>query len=687
MAGASNAEDFVIRLHEQISAPARVAESALAQLEARIHAQQRAVASLEGQLAGAAAKLQIASQGTNGVVNVEAVQRQQRAVADLQQKLDDARAGLDKLSGARGMAEQVTTMQRARQAIESAAAGVGELEAQMQLLQASGRASQASVDALTAAIARQRAAVAGAQQNFVRLGGSSRDAVTAAGGVNTVARAAGAAKVNLGELGEAFGRLGGPIGTAGAQLGGLGQAFTKLGALGPVGIIVAITAAVVALTVALVAGAVAATRWAIGLADAARNQALALAGLAASHAALGQIADILPRVQAGTGLASEEIQRMAADLAKANVSAENMEGALTALATAKAGGATAAFVEKLQKALVATGKVPPELAAQMSRFEEIARKKMLSLDGQSERLKKNFGGLFSGLKIDPFLEKLSTLVGLFDKNTASGQAVAVVMERIFQPLIDGATAAIPRIERAFIVVMIWALKAYVAVTKFFRTPQGDAVLTGLKAVAAILAVIGAAVLTALVVPFVMAFGTVAAVVAAIVGFVAGLQLQWNAMSGYAAAAWASVQAAAQGAIAWLQGVSLADIGRNIMTSLANGIRANAAAVVEAVASAVTGAIGAAESLLKIGSPSRVFHQIGHQTAQGMAGGVEEGTPMVERSVADMVAPPAVAASGGAGKSMTFHFENCVFGEGLDESKLEAWLVGIFQRNSLAVEPG
>ena len=66
---------------------------------------------------------------------------------------------------------------------------------------------------------------------------------------------------------------------------------------------------------------------------------------------------------------------------------------------------------------------------------------MLGLEAQSARLQKNLAATFGGLDIEQSLVGLSVLVGLFDKSTASGQAMQMLFESIFQPLIDQAENA------------------------------------------------------------------------------------------------------------------------------------------------------------------------------------------------------------------------------------------------------
>lgn len=694
-----NAEDFVIRLHDQVSPGARVAENALSQLEARIQAQRAALAGYEAQLEAAAGKLEaVAAGGDKGFVNVAQARRAQAEVARLQEAVDGARGAMDRLAGARPLAAQVSTLQQARGAITAAADAIAELEAQQHLLASSGGATKAQIDAITAALQRQRAALRQAQQGYVRLGGSSREALAAGGSatakVGAMGQQAKGAKINLEEMSSSLGQLGGPLGTAGSRASALGSAFQKLKGLGRAGPIAAIVVVVVALTAALVAAAAAATRFAIGMANAARNQRLAFESAAANYSALDRLGTILPQVQRRTGLATEEIQRLATDLAKAKTPANRLESALDAMATATAGGAGPEYLEKLQRALVATGRIPPELAAQFSRFEAVAKKKMISLESQGAILKRNFGALFADLKIEGFLKKLTTLVSLFDESTASGRALKWMAETLFQPMIDSATRAIPKMERFFLRIVIAALKAYIAVKTFFRTDEGKTFEAVLRAIGSALAWVVKLWASVQAAGLHAVFSYAAFAGRTLLTVITALAPAWQVLSAGAKKAWAAVASSVQGAIAYLKGVSLSEIGSAMINGLVTAIKNGASAVKNAVVNAVDGAIQAAKEKLGIASPSRVFMRIGAQTAEGMALGVQARTSAVHDVISEMALPtevanenaapaPRQAAAGDTSNGPTFNFHGCHFGGDLTEEKLEEMLFGIWQRNALA----
>jgi hypothetical protein len=99
--------------------------------------------------------------------------------------------------------------------------------------------------------------------------------------------------------------------------------------------------------------------------------------------------------------------------------------------------------------------------------------------------------------------------------------------------------------------------------------------------------------------------------------------------------------------------SLSQMGTDLINGLVSGILGAGPAVLSALGGVVTGAIDSAKKLLGIASPSKVFAEIGANTAEGMAVGVDAGTGEVQGSLESLVAPPAATApaSGGGGTSV------------------------------------
>lgn len=88
-------------------------------------------------------------------------------------------------------------------------------------------------------------------------------------------------------------------------------------------------------------------------------------------------------------------------------------------------------------------------------------------------------------------------------------------------------------------------------------------------------------------------------------------------------------------MSFLRGINLAEIGRNIIQGLINGIGSMAGALVDKAKGVVNGAIEGAKSLLGIHSPSRVFMEIGKFTGEGMAIGMNKMAGMVSKASVNM----------------------------------------------------
>lgn len=571
---------------------------------------------------------------------------------------------------------------------ERAEAQLANLAARQAEAGAKADAARARLEAEAATLDGLKAAAAGAADQQAQMGAAFEN-IEGAAKRAAAAEAAAAGSGKLNEMAEGFGRLGGPLGRAGQQALGAADGIKKvIASMGAAGVVAAFAVVVVALAAALAAVTIAAFKWAVSMADAARSQALTIEAVSRTSDSLRGLAGILPQVQAATGLATDELVGLAQQLDAAGVSAADMPAALRAVAIAEAAlgkGAASKLVEQLKSGKASAA----ELAAEMERkFGGIVAKKMLSLDAQAARFKQNLSGLASSLNIEALLGGLSTLVALFDTNTASGRALAQLFSTIFQPLIDGAAAAIPAIEGAFIQMEIWAMKAQIALKPY--APILSTIGSGLamigKVVGAVLVpVLGvvAAGLALLVAPIYVVIAAIGYLVGLIGG---GLSSAWAAVSSGASAAWEALKSAPAAALAYLLSLpgQIASVGADIIAGLVNGITSNAGAILQALIAPIQGGIAAVKSLLGIASPSKVFAQIGEHTAAGFEGGVDAGASDAQTALESMVEPPdpmpAAAAKAGAkasskassGSSSSVNLAGAVFNfygvEGAEDSE-------------------
>lgn len=551
--------------------------------------------------------------------------------------------------------EKIGLMAEAQRGKMKAALEVGDSGAYTRAAAAAAKLQQRQVEATTAANAakvalqgeaaaldRLRGAAGGAEAAEAKLKKTHEATKKAADGARRAAEAAeGSGKVN--EMAEAFGKLGGPLGSLGAKAFGLADGMKKLtGSMGSGGIyaaiaiaIVAIVTAVIALTAAVVIGALKITQWAVGLADAARTQGLLAAGIAGSVAGGAELAAKIDSLTKKVPQSAEELRGLASELAKTGLKG-------------------AALGEALEDAAIkaAEAKFGPEWS-----------KQMLAIDKQTATFGSHIAKLFGGLKIDGLLEAFSKLVALFDETSVTGRAIKVVFESLFQPIVDGLAALAPKIVSAFIQFEIWVLKALIAIKPF-----GSKIVLVAEAFG-ILALIVGGLLAVLVVGIIMPFAAIAVVLTAVIagilwvvdGFMA-LGKSIEAAGG--PMAWLTGKFAE--AVAYIKAIDLGAIGTAMIEGLVAGIAGAAGKILEAMTGAVGGAIDGAKKLLGIASPSKVFAEIGMQTAAGMAGGVDSGAANVQGSLEALVAPPDAqaggAAGGGSGKAggAGFNFAGATF---------------------------
>lgn len=419
-------------------------------------------------------------------------------------------------------------------------------------------------------------------------------------------------------ISRGLGKLGGPLAEAGKRVAELGAGFGKLTrSLGSAGPYVAAAVLVAALATALLSAGAAAIfatakilEWSVGLADANRNTELLSEGIARSVAGGQQLNDKVSDLTKKLPLTREELNATAQKLAEAGYRGK-------------------ALTDALQTSAIAAAKL---------KFGPNFQDEMLSLDEQSKVFHENLAEIFGGLKIDGLLAALQKLIGLFDASTESGRAIKVVFESIFQPLVDGLEKAEPKIERFFLQLEVWALKALI----LFK-PHASLVLKIGEAFAIVAAIIGGVVVTAI--------GIVAAALAAPLVVLTSLVFAVIEFKDKVLAAFDAVKA-------FFSTFSLADMGKAMIDGLVKGIESGGAAILGAMKGAVMGAVDGAKKLLGIASPSKVLEaEVGMMMGAGAAKGIDKSAGQVQGSLENMLSPtapgtgaPAASASTAGGKS-------------------------------------
>ncbi len=418
-----------------------------------------------------------------------------------------------------------------------------------------------------------------------------------------------------------------------------GMGAAKAAALLAATAVAALTIAVVAAGVALVAGAVGVASWATGLADARRNAELSTEAFNAMNPALAGLP--FAALTKETGQSSAALRAMAKQLTAAKVKAADLPAALRAAAlaeTALGKGGSADFVERIREGKTAVADLAQETSVKLG---GVVQRQMMGLDAQGERLTSNIAGVFGGLDIDPVLAGMNRLVGLFDKNSAAGQAMSFLFEKVFQPLINQADKAAIVVEAFVLGFLIGLTKLYIAlkpaiaaVAEFFGfedTSLTD-VLDMAKKAGEFLAPVFLILATVVGVLLFGAFASIGVLIAAQIAIWYGI----IKVVGYVKDAFVAVYD-------YLSSIDLGPVGTAIMQGLINGIVGSIAGVIRAVVGAASAAVSAAKNALGISSPSKVFAQLGGYTGEGFAMGIEGETDAAQAAMSALVAPPDAPA--------------------------------------------
>lgn len=483
-------------------------------------------------------------------------------------------------------------------------------KAQRNLKGATGEGAVAATQ-LKDKIAAQKATIAAAQASYVRLGGT----------FDGVKRDVKGTTGSMSELLDVAQALPGPIGGIASKLG---AAATAAGAVGlAIGAVVAITAAFIGVTIAAVS---ALARYGVAQANARRAELLRLEGLTTIRRWYGiaggsarEMQDQIDRVSASVAIGRGEVAGYAEQLHRAGLRGEDASEALRLVGVVASvqGEAQARRYANLAIATARYGGSVKDLAATIDqRLGGIARRRMLDLDVQAEKLRENLGILFKDLRIEKFLEKVSELASLFSQSTASGRALKVIVEALLQPLIDGAVEGQPLVRRFFQGMVIGALRTAIAIQElrlWWRRTFGKE------------SIVNAQTMTIAVHAGALAFRLLAASISPVATVIfSTIQLMKTLEQRF--------------------GADWPKLGRGIVDGIVSGIGGGASALVTQMANLAGTARRAFVGALEIASPSRVFAELGREIPRGVAMGVDAGAPIAMGAVESMVEP---AVGGGA----------------------------------------
>lgn len=544
--------------------------------------------------------------------------------------------------------DATAALERLRSKIQEDTGALRELQAAMRALKSGPAVDISAFKNLRDQIDATKASLSNNQASFVNMGGTFGKLADGAKGAGDAAKEGGASMEALGQsVKGALGPMGGMIERAQSLIKGLGKA-------GVAGVIAIAVVALVLLATALVSASVAFAKYAIAQADAARSQRIGLEQMGLTAAEATKLQGSMGALRRATGVSVDDQIKDLKTLKDAQT--DTSQAARKAVALARAGGGDEA-VKKLVQELKNGKNAAQALAEAQAKFGKIAAEKMLGLENQTANFHADIADLFKDVAVEPFLAALHQLLSLFSQNTAFGRALHTIITAIGNKLVEWATAAIPYVIAGMKQLLIWGLKAYIAINQFLNSSTGKALITILKVVGVVLlALVAASALTMATFALMFALPLIG------IGLVvAGISWLLGVIVDFVSAgisAWQGIVDAPGNALGAVLGFvgGFISAGADMIAGFAQGIASGAGAVVDAIVGAAKGAIGAAKAALGISSPSKVFAGLGHFTAKGFAQGIDAGNDNAVAAATDMAtsaaggAAGAVASGGGGGSS-------------------------------------
>lgn len=338
---------------------------------------------------------------------------------------------------------------------------------------------------------------------------------------------------------------------------------------------------------------------------------------------------------------------------------EKLSGAMGLIsnpAAAMAAGAaviTIAFVAMSTAAIMGVFAIA-KMAVQLNKAAKV------KFDNIGKKAQENFAKLFSGVKIDKFLDAYKDVTSLLDESSSSAQAVKLILETMLNPLFDGAAAIGPYVKELFrgmvlgaILLAIVVVLAKNALMKMI--PDGllsniDWMKTALNAGVIAMFVLAAAVvvvtvafgvlITALVVGAAIGIMSLLAVPIAFLLIVAAVVYVGYVIGEFISSALAYFADLASGAIGYLSGMASGamEAGSQIIAGLLSSISSGSGAVFDALKNLGSGAMGALKSALGIASPSKVAIALMTNVTETSAATIDKGASSVQSAMESMVEP-------------------------------------------------
>ncbi len=295
-----------------------------------------------------------------------------------------------------------------------------------------------------------------------------------------------------------------------------------------------------------------------------------------------------------------------------------------------------------------------------NKFGGINLKRMLDINVIAAKFKDKLSHLTEDINLGPMLEGFSKLAGLFDTSTVTGSVLKGLMTDFGNAMTKVFVAGLPFVETFFTQILIESLKLEIALISLGQWADktfGTDFLNGFSSTdtAISIAKTGFEILTVTVAAFAAGFALIVAPILA-VGW--ALQTMTEAGNDFGK---------------WLKSLDWSAIGTDIVDGLVQGLTGGIPKLFSVVANMGQGIKEKFRNVLQMHSPSKAFFDMGEDIPAGAQGGIEAGTPGVQKAVGNMVAVPPMsgggASRGGSGVSgveVHFHFPNVHDGAGLQK---------------------
>jgi prefoldin subunit 5 len=601
-------------------------------------------------------------------------------------------------------------LQSLQSQIDKDAKALTQMKKAMRQMQAAGSVDVSAYRKLKGEIDATQDSIGKARASFINLGGDFSKV-----GKKT-SRVKLAPKVDepkgLTNMLSSVNALPGPLSKASKGIGGVQSMITGLtGAMGLVTAAIVGVVAILVVMVALLAAVAVATakataallKYAAAQADAMRSERLRLEGLGtlrrwmrltATDAA--QMSESINRVSERVPLARAEVASLGQELHRIGIRGRAAEDALEALSIAQAVQGEVGrrrLMMLVRQAGHSEGAMADLSARVRKELGGVAGGMMQSLGMLSTKLGESFRALFTGINLAPLLSGLFRLSRLLSQSTESGRALRAIMTAVLGPFIDelgGAATGMEYFLKELVILALRVAIVFMQVKNSIQEAFGTGILGRILRSHGAMEVFRITLIAIGLVVAVLAAG-VAILVFAVIGlFTPFLMAAWAIYRIYLGVQ--ELKDAIPSLLELFSPELWIAAGQSMIDGIIAGLGSGMARLRAAVTGLGQGAMTAFRTALGIHSPSAVFAQFGLAIPQGIAEGVERGTPEATGAVGGMMSTTTNVAStqGGQSRAVTtgdIHIHVGGEGEGAEDTARRVTdALRDFFETGLATEP-